>query len=100
MLARADLTKALRGFDPRTLHAHPELAASVRQRLADLAHAPARGAVVARAVVAGRGRPWRASPTSHAGSLAGGAASVGSVGQTALMLRAAVRGGGQAPPYP
>ena len=48
MLARADFTKALRGFDPRTLHAHPELAASVRQRLADLAHAPAaRGAVVA-----------------------------------------------------
>ena len=40
MLARADFTKALRGFDPRTLHAHPELAASVRQRLADLAHAP------------------------------------------------------------
>ena len=101
MLARADFTKALRGFDPRTLHAHPELAASVRQRLADLAHAPAaRGAVVAGAVVAGRGRPWRASPTSHAGSLAGGPASVGSVGQTALMLRAAVRGGGQAPPYP
>ena len=96
MLARADFTKALRGFDPRTLHAHPELAASVRQRLADLAHAPAaRGAVVA-----GRGRPWRASPTSHAGSLAGGPASVGSVGQPALMLRAAVRGGGQAPPYP
>ena len=106
MLARADFTKALRGFDPRTLHAHPELAASVRQRLADLAHAPAArgavvaGAVVAGAVVAGRGRPWRASPTSHAGSLAGGPASVGSVGQTALMLRAAVRGGGQAPPYP
>ena len=95
MLARADFTKALRGFDPRTLHAHPELAASVRQRLADLAHAPAaRGSVGA-----GRGRPWRAAPSSHAGSLAR-ASSLSSVGQTALMLRAAVRGGGQAARYP
>ena len=95
MLARADFTKALRGFDPRTLHAHPELAASVRQRLADLAHAPAaRGSVGA-----GRGRPWRAAPSSHAGWLAR-ASSLSSVGQTALMLRAAVRGGGQAARYP
>lgn len=95
MLARADFTKALKGFDPRTLHAHPDLAASVRQRLADLAHAPAaRGSVVAE-----RGRPWRASPSAHAGSLAR-PPSVSSVGQTALMLRAAVRGGGQAARYP
>jgi hypothetical protein len=96
MLARADFTKALKGFDPRTLHAHPDLAASVRLRLAELAHASsARRSTATTAADGERARPWRALRNSQGGSQ-GGPSSVGSVGQTALMLRAAVRGGGQA----
>ena len=96
MLARADFTKALKGFDPRTLHAHPGLAASVRLRLAELAHASSsRRSAASTAADGERARPWRALRNSQGGSF-GGPSSVGSVGQTALMLRAAVRGGGQA----
>ena len=95
MLARADFTKALKGFDPRTLHDHPDLAASVRLRLAELAHASsARRSTASTAADGERAQPWRALRNSQGGSQ-GGPSSVGSVGQTALMLRAAVRGGGQ-----
>ena len=84
MLARADFTKALKGFDPRTLHAHPDLAASVRLRLAELAHASsARRSAASTAADGERARPWRALRNSQGGSQ-GGPSSVGSVGQTAL----------------
>jgi hypothetical protein len=91
LLARSDFTRSLKRLDPRVLHAHRELAALVRGRLAELGRTASSPRRIARADDA---TPWRRVRVSARGS--GAEAAGGSVAQTALMLRAAVRGGGEA----
>ena len=85
MLARADFTKALKGFDPRVLHAHPDVAVCVRHNLSELSHQPSPR-------MAGRSALAHAY-AHHSGR--GTAGCVSSVMDVTAMLRRAVRAGGR-----
>ena len=97
MLARPDFSKALKGFDPRTLHAHPATATSLRSKLADLGKSTGgggtaggggggSGSVTRRAL----GRAVRSSANAPPAS-----ATAAAVNQV-VVLKAAVRSGGRA----
>jgi hypothetical protein len=88
MLARPDFAKALKGFDPRTLHARPHVASLVRRQLSELAHAggPRRSSAETQS------RPWRRMAQARSAPTR----APSSVAETTMMLHAAVRGGGRA----
>ena len=106
MLARPDFAKALRGFDPRTLHTHPPTAASLRTRLASLGNTSGGGSsggsgsgrqdggsTTRQALMRARGQlSQRGGVAPSSSSAVGGA---GGVAQ-AMMLAVAVRSGGRA----
>lgn len=106
MLARPDFARALKGYDPRALHAHAATAQSLRQRLASLgngghASTAGGGADASRSssngsVRQGLSRAAREARATPATQTALRALSTTAVVAQVAMLNAAVRSGGRA----
>ena len=93
LLANKDFAKALKGYDPRALHAHLPTATSLKARLASLGASGGSGS-------SGRGPGARktlrgAAARATAAAALPGSSSIGGVAET-LMLNVAVRSGGRA----
>lgn len=93
MLANQNFAKALKGYDPRDLHAHPASAKSLKARLVALRSPDGPGSTTSREKFARARTQLTQRSSASAAAMSSG---VGGVADTALMLKVATRSGGRA----